>query len=130
MPTYNGCALAREGVVLVAVSHRLGVPGFAVLDGAPANLGLRVRDQIAALEWVRRQRGWFAGNPEDVTVFGESAGGVSVATLMACPAARGLFRLTVVHSGGGPASVRCRTPADAAGGSSPVRNTDVRTDIG
>ncbi|MBE3075546.1 MAG: carboxylesterase/lipase family protein, partial [Actinobacteria bacterium] len=99
LPTYNGSAFARDGVVLVAINYRLGVPGFAVLDGAPTNLGLR--DQIAALEWVRDNVAAFGGNSDDVTVFGESAGGMSVATLMACPAARGLFHRSVVQSGGG-----------------------------
>ena len=97
--TYNGSAFARDGVVLVAINYRLGVPGFAVLDGAPTNLGLR--DQIAALEWVRDNVAAFGGNCDDVTVFGESAGAMSVATLMACPAARGLFHRAVVQSGGG-----------------------------
>jgi para-nitrobenzyl esterase len=99
VPAYDGSAFARDGVVLVAINYRLGVPGFAVLDGAPTNLGLR--DQIAALEWVRENVAAFGGNPADVTVFGESAGAMSVATLMACPAARGLFHRAVVQSGGG-----------------------------
>lgn len=101
LPVYDGSAFARDGVVLVAINYRLGVPGFAVLDGAPTNLGLR--DQIAALEWVRENVAVFGGNPEDVTVFGESAGGMSVATLMASPAARGLFHRAVVQSGGASA---------------------------
>ncbi|HET7742765.1 MAG TPA: carboxylesterase family protein, partial [Mycobacterium sp.] len=79
VPTYDGVAFARDGVVMVGVNYRLGVPGFAVLEGAPTNLGLR--DQIAALEWVRDNVTAFGGNPDDVTVFGESAGGMSVATL-------------------------------------------------
>ncbi len=74
IPTYDGSAFARDGVVLVGINYRLGVPGFAVLDGAPTNLGLR--DQIAALEWVRDNVAVFGGNPEDVTVFGESSGGM------------------------------------------------------
>ena len=98
---YDGSAFARDGVVLVSVNYRLGAPGFAVLDGAPTNLGLR--DQIAALEWVRDNVAAFGGNVDDVTVFGESAGGMSAATLMAAPAARGLFHRAVVQSGGGTA---------------------------
>ena len=101
VPVYDGTAFARNGIVLVSVNYRLGIPGFAVLDGAPTNLGLR--DQIAALEWVRNNVAQFGGNPDDVTLFGESAGGMSVATLMACPAARGLFSRAVVQSGGGTA---------------------------
>jgi para-nitrobenzyl esterase len=101
LSVYNGSAFARDGVVLVSVNYRLGAPGFAVLDGAPTNLGLR--DQIAALEWVRDNVTAFGGNPADVTVFGESAGGMSVATLMAAPPARGLFHRAVVQSGGATA---------------------------
>jgi para-nitrobenzyl esterase len=101
LPTYDGFAFARDGVVLVGINYRVGVPGFAVLDGAPTNLGLR--DQIAALEWVRANVAAFGGNPDDVTVFGESAGGMSVATLMASPAAQGLFHRAIIQSGGGTA---------------------------
>ncbi|MCU1538819.1 MAG: carboxylesterase [Humibacillus sp.] len=99
--TYDGSAFARDRVVLVGVNYRLGVPGFGVLEGAPTNLGLR--DQIAALQWVRDNIAAFGGDPDDVTVFGESAGGMSVATLMASPAATGLFHRAVIQSGGGTA---------------------------
>ena len=97
IPTYDGTAFARDGVVLVSVNYRLGVPGFGILEGAPTNLGLR--DQVAGLEWVRDNIAAFGGDPSDVTVFGESAGGMSVATLMASPAAQGLFHRAVVQSG-------------------------------
>ena len=100
--TYDGSAFGRDGVVVVGVNYRLGVPGFAVLDGAPTNLG--IRDQVAALEWVRDNVAAFGGNPDDVTVFGESAGGMSVATLMASPIARGLFHRAIIESGGGTAA--------------------------
>ena len=73
------------------------LPGFAVLDGAPTNLGLR--DQIAALQWVRDNVAAFGGDPGYVTVFGESAGGMSVATLMASPAAQGLFHRAASRAG-------------------------------
>ena len=98
---YDGSAFARDGVVLVSVNYRLGAPGFAVLDGAPTNLGLR--DQIAALQWVQENVAAFGGDPGNVTVFGESAGGMSVATLMASPSAQGLFHRAAVQSGGGTA---------------------------
>lgn len=101
VPIYDGSAFARDGVVLVGVNYRLGVPGFAVLDGAPTNLG--IRDQIAALKWVRDNVAAFGGDPYDITVFGESAGGMSVATLMGCPAAEGLFHRAVIQSGSGTA---------------------------
>ncbi|MGV1009447.1 MAG: carboxylesterase/lipase family protein [Dermatophilaceae bacterium] len=101
IPTYDGSTFARDGVVLVGINYRLGVPGFAVLEGVPTNLGLR--DQIAALQWVRDNVAAFGGNPDAVTVFGESAGGMSIATLMASPAARGLFHRAVIQSGSGTA---------------------------
>lgn len=98
IPTYDGSAFARDGIILVGVNYRLGVPGFGVLDGGTTNLGLR--DQIAALEWVRDNIAAFGGDPDRVTIFGESAGGMSVATLLASPAARGLFHRAIVQSGG------------------------------
>lgn len=94
---YDGSAFARDGVVLVSVNYRLGVPGFAVVDGAPSNRGLR--DQLLALSWVQENAAAFGGDPGNVTVFGESAGGMSVACLLAAPAAEGLFRRAVVQSG-------------------------------
>ena len=102
LPLYDGSAFARDGIVLVSINYRLGVPGFAVLDGAPTNLGLR--DQVAALRWVRDNVAAFGGDPHRVTVFGESAGAMSVATLMASPAAQGLFHAAVIQSGGGTAT--------------------------
>ena len=99
--TYDGSAFARDGVVLVGVNYRLGVAGFPVLPDAPTNLG--IRDQILALEWVQENIAAFGGDPGNVTIFGESAGGMSVATLMASPPARGLFRRAIVQSGSGAA---------------------------
>ncbi|MEO5651892.1 MAG: carboxylesterase family protein [Marmoricola sp.] len=100
--TYDGSAFARDGVVLVGVNYRLGAPGFAVLDGAPTNLGLR--DQIEALAWVRDNVAAFGGDRDNVTLFGESAGAMSVATLMTSPAADGLFHRAIVQSGGATAA--------------------------
>ncbi|MQY14785.1 Carboxylesterase [Streptomyces sp. RB5] len=97
VPTYDGHAFARDGVVLVSLNYRLGVPGFALFPDAPANLGLR--DQLAALAWVRDNIAAFGGDPDRVTVAGESAGAMSVATLMALPQSRGLFRRAVTQSG-------------------------------
>ena len=96
-PVYDGSAFARDGVVVASVNYRLGAPGFAVLPDAPHNRGLR--DQLAALHWVRDNIAAFGGDPDRVTIFGESAGGMSVATLMASPAAKGLFRRAIVQSG-------------------------------
>ncbi|MBN9213153.1 MAG: carboxylesterase [Microbacterium sp. 71-36] len=86
---YDGDAFARDGVVTVVLSYRLGFDGFGWIDGAPSNRGLR--DQIAALEWVRDEIGAFGGDPARVTVAGQSAGGGSVLALLASPAASGLF---------------------------------------
>lgn len=96
LPEYDGGHLARAGVVVVTVNYRLGVEGFAQLDGAPANRGLL--DQVAALEWVRDNIASFGGDPGRVTVFGESAGGGSVAALLAMPDAAGLFCRAVAQS--------------------------------
>ncbi len=100
LPDYDGGMLAAGGVVVVTLNYRLGVEGFAQLDGAPANRGLL--DQVAALEWVRDNIGAFGGDPDRVTVFGESAGGGSVAALLAMSRAAGLFRRAVAQSVPGP----------------------------
>jgi len=109
LPIYDGHAFARDGVVLVSINYRLGVDGFALLPGAPANRGLL--DQIAALEWVRDNIAAFGGDPGNVTIFGESAGAMSVTTLLAIPRAQGLFARAITQSG----SVQSiADPADAA----------------
>ncbi|WP_372344892.1 carboxylesterase/lipase family protein [Streptomyces sp. KL116D] len=94
---YRGDSFARDGVVLVGVNYRLGTDGFLHLPGAPDNRGLL--DQIAALEWVRDNIAAFGGDPDRVTVFGESAGAVGIGQLLAEPRARGLFRRAVLQSG-------------------------------
>ncbi|WP_433664789.1 carboxylesterase/lipase family protein [Nocardia sp. CA-128927] len=96
---YNGHAFARDGVVLVSINYRLGAIGFAALDGTPANRGLL--DQIAALQWVRDNIASFGGDPDQVTIFGESAGAMSVATLLASPLTEGLFHRAIIQSGNG-----------------------------
>jgi para-nitrobenzyl esterase len=94
---YDGHAFARDGVVLVSINYRLGVDGFALLPDAPHNRGLL--DQVAALEWVRDNIGAFGGDPANVTIFGESAGAMSVTTLLGMPRARGLFGKVIAQSG-------------------------------
>ena len=96
LPEYDGGRLAAGGVVVVTFNYRLGVEGFAQIDGAPANRGLL--DQVAALQWVRDNIRAFGGDPDRVTVFGQSAGGGSVAALLAMPRAAGLFRRAVAQS--------------------------------
>ena len=95
LPEYDGGRLARDGVVLVTFNYRVGVEGFAHIEGAPANRGLL--DQVAALGWVRDNIREFGGDPTRVTVFGQSAGGGSVAALLAMPRAAGLFRMPSLH---------------------------------
>jgi para-nitrobenzyl esterase len=97
-PVYDGSALAGAGVVLVAVTYRLGAEGFLALEGGATNLGLR--DQLAALAWVQENVAAFGGDPGQVTVFGESAGGMSIGCLLGSPLSRGLFRRAIVQSGG------------------------------
>lgn len=103
-PWYDGEAFARHGdVVVVTVNYRLGALGFLYLSelapeqGMVANCG--ILDQIAALQWVHDNIAAFGGDPNNVTIFGESAGAMSVGTLMAIPAARGLFQRAILQSG-------------------------------
>jgi para-nitrobenzyl esterase len=104
-PTYDGGPLAARGdVVVVTINYRLGALGYLYLGGhggdafgAAANPGQL--DQIAALRWVRDNIAAFGGDPEQVTIFGESAGSVAVCTLLAMPAARGLFARAIAQSG-------------------------------
>jgi para-nitrobenzyl esterase len=97
LPEYDGGRLARDGgVVVVTFNYRVGIEGFAQIEGAPANRGLL--DQVAALEWVRDNISAFGGDHDCVTVFGQSAGGGSVAALLAMPSAAGLFRRAIVQS--------------------------------
>jgi para-nitrobenzyl esterase len=95
-PAYDGAVLARRGVVVVSFNYRLGMEGFAQLTGAPANRGLL--DQVAALRWVQDNIAGFGGDPGQVTVFGESAGAGSVASLLAMESTAGLFRRAIVQS--------------------------------
>ncbi|MFD3971084.1 carboxylesterase/lipase family protein [Streptomyces cyaneofuscatus] len=97
VPVYDGSAFARDGVVLVSVNYRLGVEGFGLFPDAPANRGLL--DQLAALEWVRDNIAGFGGDPDRVTVAGESAGAASIGALLATDRAAGLFRRAVLQSG-------------------------------
>lgn len=105
LPNYDGAVLAQKGVVLVTFNYRLNVFGFLAHPALTAesphhssgNYG--VLDQIAALEWVQRNIGRFGGDPQNVTIFGESAGSWSVNFLMASPLAKGLFHRAIGQSG-------------------------------
>ena len=95
--TYDGSRFARDGIVCVTINYRVGPEGFLYLADGDANLGLL--DQVAALEWVRDNIAAFGGDPSNVTIFGESAGAMSVGTLLAMPRAAGLFRRAICQSG-------------------------------
>ncbi|MFD5294511.1 carboxylesterase/lipase family protein [Streptomyces mutabilis] len=97
-PDFDGTALARAGLVVVSCNYRVGFEGFGHVPGFPENRGLL--DQVAALRWVRENIASFGGDPGNVTVAGHSAGGGSVACLMAMERTRtrGLFRRAVAHS--------------------------------
>jgi para-nitrobenzyl esterase len=103
---YDGSNFARDGVVVVSINYRLGALGYfahpALTKAARpgellGNYGLM--DQIAALQWVQRNIASFGGDPKNVTVFGESAGGMSILALLATPSAKGLYQKAVVQSG-------------------------------
>ena len=96
LPEYDGSNLANGGVVVVTFNYRVGLEGFGYVEGTPPNRGLL--DQVAALEWVQGNIGTFGGDPGRVTVFGQSAGGGSVAALMVMPRAAGLFQRAIVQS--------------------------------
>ena len=103
MPSYEGSALARKGVVVVTINYRLGLAGFlAAPDAFDGDVGTPNRgflDQIQALEWVRDNIERFGGDPAKVTIFGESAGGVSVSALLGSPQSTGLYQRAIVMSG-------------------------------
>jgi para-nitrobenzyl esterase len=102
---YDGARLARRGdAVVVTINYRLGSLGFLHLEdlcpgleGAVSNAGMR--DQVLALDWVKRHVEAFGGDPERITIFGESAGGMSVGTLLGMPSAHGLFQRAIPQSG-------------------------------
>ena len=94
---YDGSRFARDGVVCVVINWRPGAEGFLYLGDGIANLGLL--DQLAALEWVRENIAAFGGDPGNVTVFGESAGAMSIGMLLSMPRAEGLFRRAILQSG-------------------------------
>jgi para-nitrobenzyl esterase len=117
---YNPAGLVRDGVVVVTINYRLGALGFladsalASRPGGPSgNYGLM--DQQAALRWVQRNIRGFGGNPGDVTLFGESAGGLSTLAQLVSPGARGLFQRAIVESGTYQLTQQSLAAAESAG---------------
>src|SRR6202041_772862 len=115
-PLYDGAALARRGCVYVSVNYRLGALGcldLSALSTADVTLesNLFLRDLVMALLWVRENIASFGGDPDNVTVFGESAGAHAVAALLAAPDAKGLFAQAISES---PASGMTRSSEVAA----------------
>lgn len=116
---YSGANFARDGIVFVSFNYRLGRFGFfafpaLIKQGGPVG-NYAFMDQIAALKWVRRNISAFGGDPNEVTVFGESAGGMSVNTLLTSPLARGLFERAMIESGGGRDNLLAPPPLDRPG---------------
>jgi para-nitrobenzyl esterase len=105
-PTYSGARLAKQGVLVVSFNYRLGRFGFfahpaLTVEGGEGPVGnYAFMDQVAALQWVQCNAAAFGGDPAQVTIVGESAGGMSVTTLMSSPMAQGLFARAVILSGG------------------------------
>jgi para-nitrobenzyl esterase len=120
-PNTSGAAFATEGVVLVAMNYRVGRFGFFAFPALSSERPDETKgnyaymDQIAALQWVKRNIAAFGGNPNNVTIFGFSAGGVSVHSMLASPQARGLFHKAIVESGGSRDSVLTARPMRADG---------------
>jgi para-nitrobenzyl esterase len=116
---YNGARFARDGVVTVTINYRLGVEGFLQLgghfDGFESSGCNGTADQVAALQWVQDNIAAFGGDPGNVTIAGESAGAMSVATLMAAPSAAGLFRRAIAQSGAGHNGLPVATAERIAG---------------
>ena len=114
-PGYNGEKLAKKGVILVSIAYRVGQFGFLAHPELSAenpnhvsgNYG--ILDQIAGLQWIKNNISVFGGDPDKVTIFGESAGGISVSMLCASPLAKGLFHGAISESGGSFGPTRAKT---------------------
>ena len=122
-PLYDGAALARRGCVYVSVNYRLGALGCLDLSSLSTpditiDSNLYLRDLVLALQWVRDNIAEFGGDPGNVTIFGESAGACITATLLAVPAAEGLFARAISES---PASGLVRSKEIAAEFAEPIR---------
>jgi len=123
-PRQDAGNLSKKGVLVVSMNYRLGVfgflahPGLAEESGRHASGNYGLLDQLAALQWVKRNIAAFGGDPDNVTLFGESAGSLSVCALMASPLAQGLFQRAIGESGaifGSTLPLKARADAEAEG---------------
>jgi len=102
---FNGQAYCQQGIIVVTINYRLNAFASAVGEGYSGNYGLQ--DQVCALQWIRHNISAFGGDPERITVMGESAGAMSVQNLILTPLAKGLFCGAIMLSGGGIIKNRC-----------------------
>ena len=120
-PENSGVSFAKQGVLLVSINYRLGRLGFFAHPALSKEFPNEPKgnyaylDQIAALQWIQKNIEAFGGDPKNVTIFGESAGGVSVQSLITIPAAKGLFQKAIIESGGGRDGVLTGRPIDKDG---------------
>ncbi|MHB8816352.1 MAG: carboxylesterase/lipase family protein [Steroidobacteraceae bacterium] len=133
---YDGTEFAADGVVLVSFNYRLGNFGFFAFPALDrqAAAGLRAdytfMDQIAALEWVQRRIASFGGDPRNVTIFGESAGGMSVNALLMSPLARGLFAKAIMESGAGRDNIYPLRPLSGSADSAEAAGVALASHLG
>jgi para-nitrobenzyl esterase len=117
-PDFSGVQFVKQGVILVTINYRLGRLGFFAFPALSKEHpeepkgNYAYMDQIAALKWVQQNIAAFGGDPNNVTIFGESAGGVSVHSLLTIPVAKGLFQKAIIESGGGRDGVLTGRPID------------------
>ena len=115
-PDNSGNQFAKQGIILITINYRLGrlghfaFPALSKEHPEKAKGSYAYMDQIAALKWVQQNIAAFGGNPKNITIFGESAGGVSVHSLLTLPAAKGLFQKAIIESGGGRDGVLTSRP--------------------
>ncbi len=121
MNDFSGSSFTEKGVILVSINYRLGRLGFFAFpalskeNSNEAKGNYAYMDQIAALKWVKQNIAAFGGDPNNVTIFGESAGGVSVHSLITIPSAKGLFQKAIIESGGGRDGVLTGRPITKEG---------------
>src|SRR6266498_3307220 len=120
-PDFSGSSFTKQGIILVSINYRLGRLGFFAFPALSKEHpeepkgNYAYMDQIAALKWVKENIAAFGGNPDNVTIFGESAGGVSVHSLLTIPQAEGLFQKAISESGGGRNGVLTGRPINKDG---------------